>query len=378
MCHGGFIKHNKNKKIKPFANSAHLLSSYKDFIESPLCRHLLDHHPLQPTTSSINITPTDLNYTINIMGEKLRSFYQSVRKTSKQGDSNDAEQNTDTIEAPIPTDAPPAYTPTAQTTPAAFSSARRATTALGDDDRFAFLCDFDTVFLIDDSASMHIDAGPSTTASRWDEVAEVLRAVAPICAARDDDGLDVYFLNHRSAGSSGGRAASPPGKAAGGYYNVRDAAAVTRIFGATGPGGCTPTGRRLEDILGAYMQRLETAAGGPRSVKPMNVIVVTDGDPTDDPAGVLIEVASRLNQMRAPASQLGVQFFQVGRDARAKEALQELDDGLARHSGRDIVDAVTWDATSQGGRGLTAEGVLKVVLGAVSRRLDWKPMGGGR
>ncbi|OAR05262.1 hypothetical protein LLEC1_06542 [Akanthomyces lecanii] len=309
------------------------------------------------------------------MGQKLRSLYQSVRRSREQQNSDDAEKKTDTAEASPPADAPPAYTATAQTAPVPASKRASAgvTTALGDDDRFAFLCDFDTVFLIDDSASMHIDASPTTTNSRWDEVADVLRAVAPICAARDDDGLDVYFLNHRSMSSR----VAPFGKASGGYYNVRDAAAVTRIFSGTRPNGCTPTGKRLETILGAYMERLEAAAS-PKSVKPMNVIVITDGDPTDDPAGVLIEVASRLNQMRAPASQLGVQFFQVGRDAKAKEALQELDDGLAKHSGRDIVDAVTWDDTSRGGRGLTAEGILKVVLGAVSRRLDWKPMGGGR
>ncbi|OAA78423.1 von Willebrand factor, type A [Akanthomyces lecanii RCEF 1005] len=306
------------------------------------------------------------------MSEKFRSLYQSVKRNRTQQDSDDTDHEINNAEASPPTDAPPAYTPTA---PAASSSraGAGATTALGDDDRFAFLCDFDTVFLIDDSASMRLDASPTARGSRWDEVAEVLRAVAPICAARDDDGLDVYFLNHRSPSSR----VAPPGKAPGGYYNIRDAAAVTRMFGATRPDGYTPTGKRLEEILDAYLKRLE-AAPSPKSVKSMNVIVITDGDPTDDPAGVLIEAARHLNQLNAGASQLGVQFFQVGRDARAKEALQELDDGLSKHSGRDIVDAVTWDNTSRGGPGLTAEGVLKVVLGAVSRRLDWKPMGGGR
>ncbi|KAJ6787398.1 hypothetical protein PWT90_09811 [Aphanocladium album] len=125
------------------------------------------------------------------------------------------------------------------------------------------------------------------------------------------------------------------------------------------------------------MDRLE-AAVNPKDMKPINVIVITDGRPTDDPAGVLIGIAMRLSQMRAPASQLGVQFFQVGEDKEAREALRELDDGLMKHAGRDIVDAVTWDGNGRRGNTLTAEGVLKVVLGAVSRRLDWKPMDGGR
>lgn len=266
-------------------------------------------------------------------------------------------------------DPPPAYTATPQ------APARKPTTNTTDDDKFAFLADFDTVFLIDDSFSMGGWSTPSNRVSCWDEVAEVLRAVAPICTARDDDGIDVYFLNHET------RTPAPAGKAPGGYYNVQDAAAVNRIFRRAEPDGFTPTGTRLEAILSVYMDRLEAAASC-KDVKPMNVIVITDGRPTDDPAGVLVEIASRLSGMRAPASQLGVQFFQVGRDKEAREALLELDDGLAKHAGRDIVDAVTWDDESRGsggrGRGLTADGILKVVLGAVVRRLDWKPMNGGR
>lgn len=265
-------------------------------------------------------------------------------------------------------DPPPAYTPTPQPAPA------KPIGRAGDNDPFAFLCDFDTVFLIDDSYSMGGWSNPraSTGQSSWDEVSAVLRAVAPICTARDADGIDIYFLNHETP------SAGPMGKAAGGYYNVCDQATVTRLFQRTQPDGFTPTGARLETILGAYMARLEAAAS-PKDIKPMNLIVITDGRPTDDPAGVLIEVAARLSQMRAPASQLGVQFFQVGSDAEAREALRELDDGLAKHAGRDIVDAVTWDDSAPAGSNLlTADGILKVVLGAVSRRLDWRPMDGGR
>lgn len=80
--------------------------------------------------------------------------------------------------------------------------------------------------------------------------------MTPICAARDDDGLDVYFLNYRS-----GAPETLDGKAAGRYYNIREADEVTRIFETTTPRGRTPMGKRLEEILGAYMGRLEKSDG---------------------------------------------------------------------------------------------------------------------
>ncbi|KAM3526662.1 hypothetical protein MY4038_006705 [Beauveria bassiana] len=337
------------------------------------------------------------------MASKLKSLYASAR--------NRASQETN--------DPPPAYTPTAATSSkpaiapsaepnAAPSSYTPTTTAAAagastdDDDPFAFLCAFDTVFLIDDSSSMNGRAGyysPSSPcySSCWDEVADVLRAIVPICTARDADGIDLYFLNHRSRSPSAFY--SPPsGKAAGGYYNIRSAADVSSIFQSVVPCGTTPTGERLEQIIAPYLKGLEksaakkqqsktsssssssAAAGGGEAVrknkkenkKPMNLIVITDGRPTDDPTGVLVDAASRLVAARAPVAQLGVQFFQVGRDAGARAALQELDDGLIKYSGRDIVDCVTWDDERAGKGVLTAEGILKAVLGAVSRRLDWK------
>ncbi|KAM3508792.1 hypothetical protein MY11210_006578 [Beauveria gryllotalpidicola] len=313
------------------------------------------------------------------MASKLKSLYNSARSVASR-ETNDP---------------PPAYTATAATS----SSTAAAAAASADDNPFAFLCDFDTVFLIDDSSSMNGRAGshshsafPSLSSlSCWDEVAAVLRAIVPICTAHDADGIDLYFLNHRSPAppSSSSSSSPPPGKARGGYYNIRSAAAVSAIFRSVGPPcGVTPTGRRLEAILAPYLAGLEEAAqqqqqqskagqGVKKKKKPMNVIVITDGRPTDDPAGVLVEAASRLVAVRAPAAQLGVQFFQVGRDAGARAALQELDDGLAEYSGRDIVDCVTWDDGRAGRGALTADGILKVVLGAVSRRLDWKSMDGG-
>jgi len=107
--------------------------------------------------------------------------------------------------------------------------------------------------------------------------------------------------------------------------------------------------------------------------KPVNVIVITDGCPTDDPEAVIVQHAKRLDKIEAPSYQVSVQFFQVGRDSDASQALRELDDDLSEQGIRDVVDTVTWDVKdSTREHELTADGILKVVLGAVIRRLDRK------
>jgi len=65
-------------------------------------------------------------------------------------------------------------------------------------------------------------------------------------------------------------------------------------------------------------------------------------------------------------------FFQVGNDEAATESLDELDNALVEeHSVRDMVDTVSWKKMNEG-NGLTADGILKVVMGAVDKRLDRK------
>jgi len=228
------------------------------------------------------------------------------------------------------------------------------------EDPYAFLSTFDTVFVIDDSGSM---AGPS-----WHEVKKALRAITPICTAHDDDGVDVYFLNAKNPASQDG---------VGGWKNIRSAEQVESLFNHVRPGGGTPIGTRINQIMKSYLRAYEQAIaanGDPDNsgVKPVNMIVITDGVPTDDPESVIVSIAKRLDKANAPPYQVGIQFFQVGNERGAAEALQELDDSLADKAGglRDMVDTVTWSSRAE--QNLTANGVLKVVLGAVVRRLDRK------
>ncbi|ROW17209.1 hypothetical protein VPNG_01164 [Cytospora leucostoma] len=268
--------------------------------------------------------------------------------------------------APAPFPAPvPSYTVRDPSPTPSRLSAIQASTP---EDPYAFLSSFDTIFLIDDSGSM---AGRS-----WREVQAALSSITPICTAHDADGVDIYFLNHRSP-----QPASPAhGRPAGGYPNVSDAAAVDAIFTSVRPGGMTPTGTRLNHILKAYLRHYEAAVarcgGDPDAtdVKPVNLIMITDGVPSDDPESVILSVAQRLDRLDAPPHQVGIQFFQVGREPGAAEALRALDDDLSGLGGgvRDMVDTVSFGAVAPGGSVpvLSADGILKTVLGAVVKRLD--------
>lgn len=239
-------------------------------------------------------------------------------------------------------DAPPAYTPAPEPVSVSTNAAPAA------DDAYSFLDEFDTIFLIDDSGSM---AG-----GRWRQTADALMTITPVCTAHDADGVDIHFLHQKSLPH---------------HKNVTSASAVQQIFHTVKPGGNTPTGRRLNEILGEYFTKYKRA---PETTKPINIICITDGAPQDPVEEVIIWWANKLDQLDAPPWQVGIQFFQVGNDPEATKQLKTLDDGLIDISGnpnlRDMVDTVPF--TNDEGARLTGDGILKVVLGAVMRRLDRK------
>lgn len=230
----------------------------------------------------------------------------------------------------------------------------------GPESPYAFLSTFDTTLLIDDSGSM---AGRS-----WREVSQALATLAPVITSFDADGTDIYFLNHKSSDPG----APADGIAPGGYRGIKRAATITEIFERVRPGGGTPTGIRVHNILSPYLAKVEREMALGKEVKPLNLIVLTDGVPSDDVESVLIAAAKKLDKLEAPPFQVGVQFFQVGNEEGAREALMELDDDLSSmvEGGiRDMVDTVTWNST-QDGVSLNSDFILKCVLGAVNRRLD--------
>ena len=262
------------------------------------------------------------------------------------------------------------------------------------DDPFAFLRDFDTIFLIDDSGSMY--------GERWNQTRKALEAIVPICTSHDADGIDIYFLNNHNNATK---------DSFGPFRNVTSLDAVKEIFDKVSPDGTTPTGQRLEDIIRPYLNKLSAAAAAAAAaaerhvedgemtittmmteddskakttktktktniIKPLNIIVITDGCPSDEKhlESVIVNTAKELDYSfdpPCPAWQIGIQFFQVGEDQRATESLMDLDDKLKdKYKIRDMVDTVPWKSGSSSGSSLDGAFILKVVTGAVNRRLD--------
>jgi hypothetical protein len=234
---------------------------------------------------------------------------------------------------------------------------------LGIDDPLGFLTYFDTCFLIDDSKSMR---------PYWDEVTALVRTVIPLCTERDTSGVDIYFSNHKPAGSLFG------GIGRAGYRNIGLVAGmpemhdnVEGIFNHVQPHGSKRINKRLNQILGRYMGAYKQSVQQTRSswaMKPLNIIVVTAQSLDRHTPEIVTAVARQLDQLDAPSHQLGIQLFRIGDDPAVAEQMELLDDGIEHdESTRDIVDTTTWT----GGPGkLSPEGVLKVVGGAVQRSID--------
>ncbi|KPV74742.1 uncharacterized protein RHOBADRAFT_15007, partial [Rhodotorula graminis WP1] len=167
----------------------------------------------------------------------------------------------------------------------------------------------------------------------------------------DKDGIDVVFLNNDGAR----------------LEHVVDPAVVERTFREVEPFGSTPTGMVLDEVLRAYVEQVEDAKATRERVKPLLVLVLTDGR-ADDPdmvKDIIVEMAQRLDEVRAPPYQLGLQFIQIGADPDARAFLQELDDDLKPQLGvRDMVDCTPYAGE------ISPEFLLKAALGSVNKALD--------
>ncbi|KAJ7075657.1 hypothetical protein B0H15DRAFT_866232 [Mycena belliarum] len=228
-----------------------------------------------------------------------------------------------------------------------------------EEDGLAVLRDYDTVILVDDSGSMRRRG--TSKASRWEEAGKALQALADVAKDYDADGIDIHFLNHIKPS-----------------LNMKSSTDVKAAFRKISPTGGTPTGYRLDQLLRPRLVELENAIiredGTPidptteAKIKPVNFIVITDGEPSDSPKDFIIDAAKRLKAIRnLSLVQIGIQFVQVGDDERATQALKELDDDLENIDGiRDIVDTTPYSEM----KSFTGDGLIKVLLGGINRRLD--------
>ncbi|KAF7302254.1 hypothetical protein MIND_00792400 [Mycena indigotica] len=228
------------------------------------------------------------------------------------------------------------------------------------EDELEVLRKYDIVLLVDDSGSMVLP-GSKKGRTRWEEAGEALATLAEITQQYDTDGIDIYFLNNRREA-----------------LNIKSSIEVQQLFSSVKPTGSTPIGERLDQLIKPRLCELEDAVisrdGTPRDrttreeIKRVNFIVITDGAASDEPRQTIIDAAIRLQAIRNLCLvQLGIQFVQIGNDPTATRALKELDDDLHRAANiRDIVDTTP----SAKLKPVSAEGLIKILLGGINRRID--------
>ncbi|KAH6699729.1 hypothetical protein BKA61DRAFT_496305, partial [Leptodontidium sp. MPI-SDFR-AT-0119] len=73
-------------------------------------------------------------------------------------------------------------------------------------------------------------------------------------------------------------------------------------------------------------------------IKPLNLIMLINNVPLNNIKKVLFSITKKLNKLDTPPYYISIQFFQVGNEESAKEALEELNDRLSELPHGDIYD----------------------------------------
>ncbi|KAH9946510.1 hypothetical protein B0H21DRAFT_743167 [Amylocystis lapponica] len=216
-----------------------------------------------------------------------------------------------------------------------------AQTLLFDEVMLRRLNEIKTVIIVDDSMSMGEVGG-----RLWSEAREALAGVAELAAKYDAEGTDVYFLNDKRF-----------------ELGIKGSTAVRALFNDVRPEGETNIGQKLQEVLDVYIPRLEDRALAHR---PITVVVITDGEPTDDPQYPIIEAARRLDKHGVPLNQLRVHFAQIGDDPNATRVLNELSNVCRNFNLRDFVDTTPYHPNAAS---FTTESVARILLGSIEKVL---------
>lgn len=213
---------------------------------------------------------------------------------------------------------------------------------------------YDTVIYADDSTSMkYADNG-----ERIDDLKLILERVSEVATLFDDDGISIRAMNANVQGD-----------------NIRTAMEADRFVQSLRFSGMTPLGTQMENRI---LKPMVFEPVKRRTLqKPVLVITITDGEPTNEPEHKIFQVIKNAKKITT-ASQYGsgavaFEFAQVGKDTEAQAFLGKLD------TDRDVgamVDATSYyelEAEEYKRRGvdLTPElWLVKLLCGAIDPSYD--------
>jgi len=166
---------------------------------------------------------------------------------------------------------------------------------------------FDIILYIDDSGSMAFEEGGERIA----DLKVILSRVAFAAALFDDDGVQVRFMNSPEQGNG-----------------IRNEQQVNDMIARVKFSGLTPMGRELENKILLPLVREPARSGQLR--KPVLIITITDGQPTNDNPSVRNVIKDAVEELsrdrRYGKGAVSFQFAQVGNDLQAREFLSKLDE----------------------------------------------------
>ena len=203
------------------------------------------------------------------------------------------------------------------------SSPDPSTQLRGKEDAYATLQQYDTLFLVDDSASM--TKNYSVTGNKWEITKKVMAEIADIVVKHNSDGVDVQCFNYFPK--------PPKGK------NLRSAEDVMSLCEDVKPYGPSPIADKLDEVLNEYCYKFDQN----RRIRGLNLIVLTAKKPDDDQdvEAVIVKWARIFEEKRMHLLKVGIQFVQIGNNPEAAAYFKPLDDTLkARHKlDRDVSES---------------------------------------
>lgn len=214
---------------------------------------------------------------------------------------------------------------------------------------------YDIVFICDDSGSMKQPITTPNTKSyenlprRWDEMRNIVSTVTKLSMLLDDDGIDVYFLNR------------DPVK------NVTSEEILAQSFNDP-PRGQTPILKTLRQVLNDKKHSL--------SEKKLLIILVTDGEPTDDKGntdGEIQKLFNCLKNERKPINKIHTTILACTDDDNTMNYLENWDSKLENF---DVVDDYYSEKIRiQNSMGSTyrfsfGDYIVKILLGSIDKELD--------
>ncbi|KAH9949237.1 hypothetical protein B0H21DRAFT_144239 [Amylocystis lapponica] len=210
-----------------------------------------------------------------------------------------------------------------------------------------YLHQYDTIFLVDDSGSMGLD-------QRWQEACTALLSILDRAIDNNAKGISLYFFNATQSIDLKGTKLKK--------FDVR--AVLDRVQ----PSGGTPIGERISEHLGRRIDLLDKAAGTPqyKNIKPLDVVVLTDGEPPGlsdthpfELKNVLLNATARLRRSKQKhhPNAVCVRFVQVGQEPRLRAAME----ALVQLDTDNMVDTIAYEGVGS----LTPEKLDRILVGGV-------------